>query len=147
MSFFPKCASYQAYQDCFEECPFSTNANQKKTLNLAVMVATFCWAWSENSCPSIRRRKARSNNDGDTVACDDSSVESFEDPRTDEPALGIITIDPELGSPDETDECPSSFKEEEQGSNSTEEPVVDSTPSDLHQKSTTQSDESKTCNE
>lgn len=108
--FFPKCASYNAYQDCFEECPFPTSTNHKMNLNLAVMVATVCWTWSENSCPSIRRRKQPSNNDGDTVACDDSSVDSFLEgtARDDEPALeSIVAIDPESGSLNETNECPS----------------------------------------
>ncbi|CAJ1934433.1 unnamed protein product [Cylindrotheca closterium] len=148
--FFPKCGSYQAYKDCFEQCPFpatnSSASHQKTTLNLAVTAATLCWAWSENSCPSIRRRSARSDVDADTVACDDSSssAESLEeDPKNrEEPALdNIIAIDPELGSPDETIELPSFKREEGSASTQPREPVVNCTPSDLCQKLTTQADD------
>mmetsp|Transcript_39877 Transcript_39877/g.96221 ORF Transcript_39877/g.96221 Transcript_39877/m.96221 type:complete len:266 (+) Transcript_39877:3-800(+) len=76
--FYPKCDSFEAYQNCFRDCPLSASQNTNAVINFAVLIATISWTLSENSVPSIQAPKELI---AATVASfdDSASIDTIED--------------------------------------------------------------------
>ncbi|CAJ1934437.1 unnamed protein product [Cylindrotheca closterium] len=139
--FYPKCDSFEAYQNCFRDCPLSANhQNTSALINVAVLMATIGWTISENSVPSIQAPKELI--DPTVASCDDSAsidtIEDFQGVTPDSMDSERLGPDLESGSHhDDTDddyiiteEEYSPFDRDETDTAETEVPPIDDSPSE-----------------
>jgi hypothetical protein len=113
--FYTNCDSFEAYENCFRDCPLPTRGNTNSYINLVVLIATISWSFSENSVPSIQKPKRLVWIAPTVALCDDddsASIDTIEDFHNLIPVSDAAKSDIEAGAKSRTEVEHSSFDQD-----------------------------------